>query len=101
MKSFLISDNRDSLIGMRMAGIDGVIVDATDPVETWKITEEKLKSPEVGILFLTEKAADAIREKLLEFRVKSIFPLITVIPDRHGFTSHNEITKYISEAIGM
>lgn len=99
MKSFLISDNRDSLIGMRMAGIDGVIVH--DEEEAWEEAKKRLYSDEIGILFLTEKVGDMIREKLINFRMKSLFPLITVIPDRHGFTSHNEITKYITEAIGM
>lgn len=99
MKSILVSDNRDSLLGMRMAGIDGILINS--PEEADEVIFRELKNPDVGIVFITEKAADMVREKLIEFRKKSLFPLITVIPDRHGFTSHNEITSYITEAIGI
>lgn len=99
MKSVVISDNRDSLIGMRMAGLNGYLIQS--PEEADEVIFREIKNPENGILFITEKAADMVRDKLIEFRKKSMFPLITVIPDRHGFTSHNEITKYITEAVGI
>lgn len=99
MKSILVSDNRDSLLGMRMAGIDGILINSSEEAD--EVIFRELKNPDVGIVFITEKAADMVREKLIEFRKKSLFPLITVIPDRHGFTSHNEITSYITEAIGI
>ncbi len=99
MHSVLISDNRDSLIGMKMAGIDGYMV--SNPEECWEITQKQLNDPNIGIVFLTEKAGDMIEEKLVRFREKSIYPLITIIPDRHGFRVPNKITGVIKEAIGM
>ena len=99
MHSVVISDNRDSLLGMRLAGIDGFLV--VEPDETWEVTQKVINDPEVGIVFLTEKAADMVKEQLVAFREKSIFPLITIIPDRHGFEKPNQIVKQIREAVGM
>ena len=99
MKSVLISDNRDTLVGMRLAGIDGYLLKERD--EILEAVKKEMNDPDVGILFLTEKAADLIRDDLIELRKKTLFPLITVIPDRHGFQSDNGITKYITQAIGV
>lgn len=99
MHSIVLSDNRDSLIGMRMAGIDGFFIKNKE--EAWEKIMESVKNPDIGILFITEKIADMVQEQLIEFREKTVFPLITIIPDRHGFRSPNKITKVIREAIGM
>jgi peptidoglycan/xylan/chitin deacetylase (PgdA/CDA1 family) len=47
MKSFLISDNRDSLIGIRIAGIEGVVPQNKE--EAVKILNEKLKSYKLNL----------------------------------------------------
>lgn len=99
MRSILISDNRDSLIGMRMAGIEGYLVET--PEETWEQIQNAIKDPNIGMIFLTELAADMVADDLLKFRESSVFPLISIIPDRHGFRKANKITKIINEAIGM
>ena len=99
MRSVLISDNRDTLLGMRLAGIDGYLANERDKV--LELVKKEMNNSDTGILFLTEAAAELIREDLIEMRKKSLFPLITVIPDRHGFQKDNGITKYITQALGV
>ncbi|MEG0509254.1 MAG: V-type ATP synthase subunit F, partial [Eubacterium sp.] len=54
MKSFIISENRDSYLGMKLTGIEGAYVRQPNEVEaTFK---KVLKDKDVGIIFLTEKA---------------------------------------------
>ncbi len=99
MKSKIISDNRDTFLGMRLAGIDGDYVETPEAVA--QAFKKDIANPENGIIFMTEKAADMIPDLLMETKKKQMFPLITIIPDRHGYEHRNEITKYINEAVGL
>ncbi|WP_326908884.1 V-type ATP synthase subunit F [Sedimentibacter sp. MB31-C6] len=100
MKSFLICDSRDTWVGLRLAGIDGVIVhDRANALSTMK---KVLQNREIGILILTEKIADMISEEVMEYKIKSKVPLIIEIPDRHGsIRTYDAIEKYISDSVGI
>ncbi len=100
MKSFLISDNRDTWVGMRLAGIQGVIVhDKNEVLESMKIA---MVDPEIGIIILTEKIVDVARDEIMEYKLKNKKPLIIEIPDRHGTHRGTDvITNYIRESIGV
>ncbi len=99
MKSFLIGDNEDTLVGMRLAGIDGVVARKREDVlkELQKATENK----EVGLILLTENVFDNVKEEVLKIKLKRNIPLIVTIPDRHGMREKDFITKYIRESIGI
>lgn len=100
MKSYLISDNKDTWVGMRLAGINGVIVHSRE--EVLVAFKQALKNPETGILIMTELAVDKIREEVVKQKSKSVIPLIIEIPDRHG--RHNTcdiIMDNIRECIGI
>ena len=85
---YLISDNIDTLTGMRLAGVDGVMVHTREELRS--AIEEAMHDKTVGIILLTEKFG---RE----------FPdLINEIPDRHGTGRKKDfITSYVNEAIGL
>ena len=53
MKMYLISDNVDTYTGMRLAGVDGVVVHKRDELK--KALEDVLSDKTVGIVLLTEK----------------------------------------------
>ena len=53
MKMYLISDNIDTQTGMRLAGVDGVVVHEREELRT--ALETALADKEIGILLLTEK----------------------------------------------
>ena len=53
MKMYLISDNVDTYTGMRLAGVDGVVVHERE--ELSKALEDVLADNTVGIVLLTEK----------------------------------------------
>ncbi len=100
MRFFLISDNIDTQIGMRLVGVKGVVVHTRKEVE--EILENITKEKDIGILIITEKIADLIPDILKPMRLSKKPPLVTVIPDRHGSTRPKDfITRYIQEAIGV
>lgn len=100
MKAFLISDNVDTQVGMRLAGIKGVIVNNREDVlkELADIRENK----DIGIILITEKLASLAREEIDKLKLKMNIPLIVEIPDGKGTTRGNDsITRYIKESIGL
>ena len=100
MKMYLISDNVDTLTGMRLAGVEGCVVH--ERKELRKALEKTLADPEVGIILLTEKFGREFPEIIDDVRLNRKFPLLIEIPDRHGTgRSPDLITSYVNEAIGL
>ena len=56
MKLYLISDNVDTLTGMRLAGIEGVVVHGSRELK--EAVEKACADPEIAILLLTGPARD-------------------------------------------
>lgn len=100
MKMFLISDNVDTKIGMRLAGVEGVIVH--NAVEVKAAINEVLKDREIGVLLITEKLGQLVPDKIKDVKLNYSLPLIVEIPDRHGTDREEDsITAYVREAIGL
>ena len=97
---FLISDNVDTYTGMRLAGVDGVVVH--ERKELREQLEKVLQDKCIGIVLLTEKFGREFPDILDEFRLERKIPLLIEIPDRHGTGRKKDfITSYITEAIGL
>ena len=97
MKMYLISDNIDTQTGMRLAGVDGVVVHEREELRT--ALETALADKEIGILLLTEKFGREFPEIV---KLHHKVPLIVEIPDRHGTGRKPDfITSYVNEAIGL
>lgn len=100
MKSFLISDNRDTFLGLKLAGINGIIVhNREDALNEMK---RAIQSDDIGILILTEKIVDMIKDEVMDYKIKSKTPLVIEIPDRYGsIRETNAIEEYIRNSIGV
>lgn len=100
MKMFLISDNIDTQTGMRLAGVDGVVVHERE--ELRQALEKALADKEIGILLLTEKFGREFPEIVDDVKLNHRVPLIVEVPDRHGTGRKPDfITSYVNEAIGL
>ena len=100
MKMFLISDNVDTLTGMRLAGVEGCIVH--ERAELRKALEDAIANKENGIILLTEKFGREFPDIIDDVRLNRRLPLLIEIPDRHSTGRKPDfITSYVSEAIGI
>ena len=100
MRTMLISDNNDTLVGMRLGGVKSVL--ASNREEVIEAIEFALSKEEVGILIVTERGFDMAKAELLDIRMNRRTPLIVEIPDRHGqIRDDNYITQYINESVGI
>ena len=96
----MISDNLDSLVGLRLAGIEGRV--ARGPEESKSAIEAALEDPEVGILVLTEKVAENVPDLVQALRERGELPLVVEVPDRHGMhRAADFLTAYVRDAIGV
>ncbi len=100
MRIFLISDNADTQTGMRLAGIDGILV--RTPEEVKVAVDEILNDTGIGILLITEKIAAMQPEYFSYIKINRRTPLVVEIPDRHGSSKGDDyIMSYVSDAIGL
>lgn len=100
MKMYLISDNVDTLTGMRLAGVEGCVVH--ERTELREALENAIANKEMGIILLTEKFGRSFPDIIDDVRLNRRLPLIIEIPDRHGTGRKPDfITSYVNEAIGI
>ena len=74
MKAFLVSDNHDSLVGMRLAGVQGCLVHTSE--EAFDAIENVLKQKDIAILAITEKAAEMAPNLIQQLRERGELPLV-------------------------
>ena len=100
MRAYLISDNIDTATGMRLAGIEGVVVHEKEELE--EAFSKVLKRKDVSVVFITELLSTKFQQVVAKVKLEHRQPLILEIPDRHGSRKRADfITSYISEAIGV
>ena len=100
MKMFLISDNVDTETGMRLTGVEGVVVHERE--ELFQALQNALSDKEIGIILLTEKFGREFPQIVDDVKLNHKTPLIIEIPDRHGTGRKPDfITGYVNEAIGL
>ncbi len=100
MRFQLISDNIDTQVGLRLAGIPGVVVHEKEEVE--KALKEAIEDEDVGVILMTEKLVNLCPDLIYDLKLHMKRPLIVEIPDRHGNgRTKDSITKYVRDAIGV
>ena len=100
MRYFLVCDNIDTQMGMRLAGIDGVVVHTKQEVH--QAVNDALADKSTGVLIITEKLANLCPDLIYDLKLNLSSVLVVVIPDRHGTgRSPDSITRSIREAIGV
>lgn len=100
MKFFVISDNIDTCMGMRLTGIEGVVVH--EPAEVEEELKKAFTDSEIGVVLMTQKLIQLSSETVFNYKLHYKRPLIVEIPDRHATSQISDsISRYIREAIGI
>lgn len=100
MRFYLISDNNDTRVGMRLAGIEGVVVHEKE--ETVRALTEAMEQDDIAVILITEHLVALCRDLVDDLKLHRSRPLIVEIPDRHGNgRAKDSITRYVREAIGI
>lgn len=100
MKFYLISDNIDTQMGMRLAGIEGTVAHTAPEVEA--ALESAFADETIAAVLMTEKLIKLCSDRVYELKLTRSRPLIVEIPDRHGNSSVSEaISRYVGDAVGI
>lgn len=100
MKTYLLSDNRDTLVGFKFAGIQGEVIRSKE--ELLDTLTNLRDNKEIGIILITEKLSMQIPERIRQLKLGRKGPLIVEIPDIHGKQrDEDSILRYVKESIGL
>lgn len=99
MRLFLICDNDDTAVGMRLAGIQSVITDDRSVVVSR--LKEISNDSEIGIILINQTLSNLCSAEIAEFRKTHSVPIIVEIPDRNSDGSSNSIAEYVRNSIGI
>ena len=100
MKIYLITDNGDTLTGMRLAGINGVRVSGKE--EFTREFDKALEMEDVAILLISEDLRLKYRDRIDSKAKERGLPLIIDIPDRNNIGRRKDfILSYVESAIGI
>lgn len=100
MKFYLISDNIDTQMGMRLAGIEGVV--AHTEQEVTAALDNAFSDESIAVVLMTEKLVTLCRDRVYSLKLNRSRPLIVEIPDRHGNSGISEaISRYVADAVGI
>lgn len=100
MKMFLVSDNIDTLTGIKLAGFNGVLVHTKEEMKN--ALDKALKDSEISILMVTQKIGSEFKELLDEVKRERQLPLIVDVPDRHKSVRDNDyIRRAVAEMVGL
>lgn len=100
MKYFVITDSTDTQVGLRLAGVEGVVV--REPTQVREAIQAAAADREIGVLLITEKLASMCEDLIAPMKLTAHRPLVVEIPDRHSTgRAPDSITRYIREAIGV
>ena len=77
MKIYWITENNDLVIGLNLAGCEGINLQENDHIEE-KI-DEVVRTSEIGILVISKEIYNKAKEKIDDIRINKKLPLITII----------------------
>ena len=100
MKMFLIADHTDTFVGMRLAGIDGVIIHSDE--EFKEAFDKAFADPENGIILIMDELYARNSEMIMDRKLNSKTPLIVSVPERGEKAAiTSAVSSYIETAVGM
>ncbi|MCQ2471123.1 MAG: V-type ATP synthase subunit F [Clostridia bacterium] len=99
MKLYLICDNGDTAVGMRLAGVEGVVV--SDEASAAEALEAAVKDEEIAVVLMNQSLYSACDSLIKSFRKAHTTPLIIEIPDKNSQSAGNSLAKYIRETVGI
>jgi V/A-type H+-transporting ATPase subunit F len=99
MNYFVIGDE-DAVLGFGLVGVHGQAVQSPEGAKA--AFDGALEDREIGVVLITERAAELIRPVVDRYVFTQSFPLIVEIPDRFGPVSGRpSLREMVNQAIGI
>lgn len=100
MRMYAVADDRDTLTGLRLAGIEGSFAEEKHDIQA--LIDGVRADNDIAVLIITEKCAALVPDTVRELKLSSTNPLLVVVPGSRGSSREpDSITSLIREAIGI
>ena len=100
--NFYVIGDEEVVLGFRVVGIDGTIVDTADETAAAFDNVTSGEYGDIGILIITEKASLLIEDKVMEWQLAGQYPLLVEIPDMNGHIEGKiSLLASIKKAVGI
>ncbi len=99
MRSFCLCEKKETLIAMRLGGIDGKLMSSRE--ETEEMVETLLADKTVGLIMISENIYNQLKEFIMEKKLVRMDTLIIQIPEPEGLKDKAYIMNYIKNSIGI
>jgi V/A-type H+-transporting ATPase subunit F len=99
MKFYVIADE-NTVTAFKLVGLEGEAVESPDGAR--EALAKAFESSDTGIVIITERIADTIRDEIENFTFGYSFPLIIEVPDREGAVEGRiSIREMVNTAVGV
>jgi len=98
MKIKFIGDEFTCL-GFDLAGVSGVVADDKESLE--REFSNALEDEDLGLLLITEREAELIRERVLKQKSEGGMPLVVEIPSRDGWKERGKALQLINRVLSI
>ena len=99
MKLYLICDNPDTAVGLRLAGIEGTIV--SDEMSASQALDNAIQDENISIILMNQTLCSACANTIKAFRKAHSTPVIIEIPDRKSSGTGSSLADYIRDTVGI
>lgn len=99
MRLYLICDNTDTAVGMRLAGIEGETV--SDKESALKALDKALEDSGIAVILINRHLCQECKDVIMNIKKNRSTPLLVEIPDRNSSQGSDSLTKYIRETVGI
>ena len=99
MKSVIISADNVTNLGMRLAGITGLV--AKNEAEMKRAFKAATIDDTLGVVIITEEVFNTIKDEVTKHKGKGNKPLVVTIPGNEGPEDKDCLLKYIKGSIGI
>lgn len=99
MKVWVIG-HPEAVEGFSLVGVDGIATESAEAVH--KALDKVLSIEEVGIVLITDDAAQLVRERIDKLKNRVGLPLILEVPDPNGMGPERmTLAELANQAIGI
>jgi V/A-type H+-transporting ATPase subunit F len=92
----------DTVTGFKLAGVQDAN-EIKEPSEAVPLLKKKIKDEDVGVIIITERIAEEIRDDIRPFTEDLVMPIIVEIPDKKGPLEMkvDPIKEMVRRAVGV
>lgn len=97
----LVIGDRYTVDMFSLVGVEGVVLEETDPHKIRDALDKYVNSGEFAIIFITKELGDLARDYIEKISATRKWPIITIIPSRWSKYEEIDVSSLLRRALGV